>query len=110
MPSSRGRRSTDFEAILADHERRDEERHAEVMRFMGATQQYIQTSERNTEAMFQGIADLTKLIGSTREKVAEDDGKSKNNRLWLNALVVLAAAALGSLLMAALESSFHLIH
>lgn len=104
------RRADDFYAALADHERRDEARHAEIMRYVGATEQYIKASEVDRKAVFQGIADLTKLIGSTRETVATENGKSSSNRQWLNALVILGAAVLGSVAMAWLELSFHLLH
>lgn len=104
------RRAADFQEALSEHERRDEERHAEVMRFVGSTERYIKTSEDNVKAMFQGIADLTRLIGSTRETVAQETGKDKNNQRWVNALVILGSAVVGSGVMAFLESTFHLIH
>lgn len=104
MPAQRYATSAELQA----HDEKDDLRHAEVMRFVGATEQYIKTSEKNVEAMFQGIANLTSLIGNTREKVAEENGKSKSNQLWVNAMVSLGAAGLGALITIVLMLVFHL--
>jgi len=97
----------DVRAALTAHELKDEDHHADMMRFMGATEQYIKTSEENARVMFQGIADLTKLIGTTREKVAEENGKSKSNQTWVSQLVTLGAAVLGSAVAVLLMLAFH---
>ena len=101
----------DLTSALQAHEDKDEDRHAEVMRFVGATEQYIKTSEKNVSIMFQGIADLTKLIGSTRETVAEENGKNKgksqSNQAWVVAVITLGAAVLGSGATVALMLAFH---
>lgn len=104
------RRADDFFAALAKHEERDEERHAELMKFVGSTEEFKKTSEKNTEAMFAGIAKLTQLIGGTREKVAEEDGKSKNNQRWIQALIIFGSVIVGALATGFVEAHFHLIH